>query len=488
MSIFDFFKDKRTTSNSQEMKFEDIELKGSQCLQKDDLQISIDSDVITKLSNVENLEEVIRILSSTIGEEVFNSKQFYNIINDLSKVFRIYPQYKYIVRGLIEWRIININKLKSLTENQLLNEVDRFSQKTGFNKDIVLDIFIALANGLGNEYKLKNNKYSQKERITKVQNETTVVDTISSTGKCTYDHSNTINWTFLHESISKGLDLGNVKIKTSDSIIIQNLKDKIYFIPTWHNYASLKIENIDLDVEEAANESYYSPKLYSTVVLSRGKDHDISCLKISYKVLGSDNTGSHILACTKYDIETIIFNTDGQPILKAPLTRIDTSKKYAIEQGEIKINTIINNIGAILIVPMFGDIDNYSRSVCSKNFEKYNGEITIEIPKSSDLILNKPLIYGHKFTCSILMSIDGKVDFNKGFKIGNSYIIAFFNANNSLIESKNIFIGKSGYVGPRGGLYDTTRGSGKVKYIYFDIIDQLSCEFSNVAKIIITEE
>ena len=160
MSIFDFFKDKRTTSNSQEMKFEDIELKGSQCLQKDDIQISIDSDVITKLSNVDNLEEVIRILSSTIGEEVFNSKQFYNIINDLSKVFRIYPQYKYIVRGLIEWRIININKLKSLSENQLLNEVDRFSQKTGFNKDIVLDIFIALANGLGNEYKLKNNKYS----------------------------------------------------------------------------------------------------------------------------------------------------------------------------------------------------------------------------------------------------------------------------------------------------------------------------------------
>lgn len=63
MNMFAFFRDKTTTSTCQGTNIEDIEFNSSQCLQNVIPQILIDNNVQTKLENIDNLEEVIRLVN-----------------------------------------------------------------------------------------------------------------------------------------------------------------------------------------------------------------------------------------------------------------------------------------------------------------------------------------------------------------------------------------------------------------------------------------
>ena len=103
--------------------------------------------LISELHGVEELQKVFEVLSAHMGANFLNDKNLYNIVNDLSKVMSCHPQYRYILRGLFEWQIFKIQSLATITYDQIVDEANKFSTKTGFSNGLVFEVFIAIARG-----------------------------------------------------------------------------------------------------------------------------------------------------------------------------------------------------------------------------------------------------------------------------------------------------------------------------------------------------
>ena len=432
--------------------------------------------LISELHGVEELQKVFEVLSTRMGVNFLNDKNLYNIINDLSKVMRSHSQYRYILRGLFEWQIFKIQSLATITYAQIIDESNKFSTKTGFSNELVFEVFIAIAKGLGNKIDASGEKEEIQENSISTSLQIAKTNTASSsqhTNTLSVSNGNTIaspNWSFIKEKVEKAIDYNVVILSSTDSNPIAELKQNLYIIPEWNNIYGVNIKNIDFEED-------YKKKL-----------------KVSYKILGTNNIKKSYTDTSRVSVYLLILDKNGIPREKVLLSSIDTAQKYAIEQGNICFDFELNRIGSLLVVPMFDEISNSTYSLSSENinFEEFKGELSIEIVGRhypyDELSINTPFVFGCKNICLLCFSIEGRVRFNSGYKVGNTYGMAIFDKNDELIERKSIFVGKKGFVGSRGGLYKTNRYGGIVKYIFLEKIRDLSCDFSEVAKIIISED
>ena len=143
-----------------------------------------------------------------------------------------------------------------------------------------------------------------------------------------------------------------------------------------------------------------------------------------------------------------------------------------------------------MVIPENGDVDidtEFSRQSDS-DFKKFCGIIEIEqFYGGFDILISNIQVWGSKKRCSICFEVTGETPYRTGWKIGKQLTIAWFNRDNRLIETSKIFIGKTGHVGPRGGLYDTWMSKGSINVLYFKLIN-LGIDFENVSKIVISDQ
>ena len=169
-----FFKKKECAKTHEIIHEESIISEQAIVAQTDDL-ISIPSILEEKLYGIDDLQVVVKILSENNIINLLNKSKLYCIINDLSNVFRVRPQYNFILRTLLDSSEFDINKFKSISENELNSEVDKIANKKGFSKDLLQEIFTKIANGLDNNIKPifdTKEQTNTNENATKTQNKT----------------------------------------------------------------------------------------------------------------------------------------------------------------------------------------------------------------------------------------------------------------------------------------------------------------------------
>lgn len=422
-----------------------------------------DSQIVNELKGVDDLEKVFHILTTNIGENILGNRQLYNVINDLSVVFRVYPQYKYIVKNIIDCRSFNLIKLKTVNATQLKNEACKFSNKTGFNELLVHEVFIAIANGLGNKCNSVN--------IPEVS--LNDIDESIVKGKDDSQQISDFIIPFFRNQVVKATNIGCIKINSSDNKAVKQLKDRIYIIPQWNDSANVKFENICITKIGVTDRHYF----YSVPTSSIWRMFGRKSLMISCKVTGLDS--SKIKKCYNHvEVGVFAFDINGNPIFKshAWFTKSRSSyfvsdSKYAIDQCEITLNVAPADIGGILIVPMYGHVQ-YKDGLGSISIEdistKFKGQVKLNLKKSRfGYLHDKPIVYGRNHYCSMFIPIEGN---NQSIE-HVSLIALFYNINDSLLDKKQLL-----------------SVWGDVNHIYFCSVGGILCDFSEVAKVIIEEE
>jgi hypothetical protein len=199
-----------------------------------------------------------------------------------------------------------------------------------------------------------------------------------------------------------------------------------------------------------------------------------------------------------------VIDTKGRICSKEWVTGISLKEKYEISSGDckMKLSLPISDIGYMVLVPEIGDVDinnstkpqdlTYSSNCVSlQDFYKFirlNCIIEIEIVESSysyvNLTFSNPCLWGYEHAISLYLHVNGQSCAGNGYKLGKNYILAFFNENGNLIDTQSIFIGKTGWVGSRGGLHDTYMCSGKIQLEFFQFLN-IKCTAQSIKKIII---
>ena len=424
------------------------------------LSTTFSSQIIDELKDVDDLQQVISILKVKVGDNILQSKQLFNVINDLTKVFREFPQYKFIVKGVFDWQIFNINLLKVITPEKLLNEANKFSQKTGFSQNLVIEIFYAIGKGLGNKNLGDLNDYFnfiQNEQLKVTDN---IIEDVDVNSSCVLENKfqQQIDWSFIDSEVEQ------IKVSHEPTNLqeINFIAQKIYTIPEWNACYAIDFKDFNIS-------NFQIFRRYKNIVQ----------FNLRFKFLGKKNT-------VLENQETIpvflfIFLKNGQLAEKRLLTRINVYEKFSISQGNIKVDFRLDSFGAILIVPMWNGISsNENEKKGTFIGEKFSGVITVEPNTSknklSHLILNTPVIYGKDKKCTVYFTVEGITE--RTYFYGD-FDIAFFNSLNELIDCKKIYISSAKYV--------YTSSHWNVKYIVFKEIDNLFHDFSDISKIVFSE-
>lgn len=411
------------------------------------LSTTFSSQIIDELKDIDDLQQVISILKVKVGDNILQSKQLFNVINDLTKVFREFPQYKYILKGLIDWQLFSITRLQKLTEIQIREEANKFAIKTGFNNKLVLEIFIAMAIGMqGKSLSTSrigdDNTDIQKEQLNK---EKIAIDDKQEENISSCDFI----CPFISDPIVKVLNTDTIVGNQSGSSLAKFYIQKMYLVPKWNEDAGIKINNFD--------------------ILSATSN----CFSIEYKITNTHPTNHPVC-----DVYIIAVDKNGVPMFKDLLTFIPTSKKFAVEQGQKDFYLELSHLGAIFILPMCSSIDNRydSRTFFnSHNYKKFSGLIENDIQVNRyHFSVQTPHIYGFHNECLIVIPFAGKTT-NSNFWISSfvMFDVVLFNANDEPIESLEI------------DLRDIDEWHG-LKHLYLKNF-KLSCEYLNIKKVIISE-
>lgn len=340
-----------------------------------DILNNISPEIISELKGIDNLSKFLKVLLKHTGEEIINNSHIYNIINDLSKVIHSNPQYRYILRSIFEWKILNIIKFRKTDYIQIDLEAKKFAQKTGFNEQLVLNVFIDIANGFGNNLQIPNIVNETKNPNTIVC--PTQVPSVPLKSKSSYIINNGIG-DFINKYAINAIDANIIQYTNQDSNEVRDFKSKIFLVNDWNDEAGIVIKKLEI-----------RPNLHI--------EHDrllgaIKSLEISYKVAFNDIPDySYSKYWDTYDnLLMLYFGNQGNIYSKWHLVR----NKSSLQRGNIQREDNVrfpayDDIGAILLIPggwtQISDSYRYGfgyryktvlKNLCVNNTSNSNFEIT----------------------------------------------------------------------------------------------------------------
>lgn len=394
------------------------------------------------------------------GSEKLNHNQVYSILADLG-VFKETPKIRLVAKIALEnglWNLITSQP----SEIQVLDLRLRL-QNEGFANDVIDTIICSF-------YTIPDRQKKQ---------ESISINTIDSE-----EQSNTCSDCDVLKNIF-GKDV--IKYHSNNS---NELNKLIYHVPALNQYNDITIHTLNCSVKtiqelrQLSNSGMYF-SLY-------GSNEQVICLE--YDI--TNNFGTK-LSNSPEDVRfvTFVISKDGRINSKTYMTSIKKTDKYAISKGacEIKNSLPHEEIAAIIVIPENGDLDinsDYSHK-SDIEFKKFRGFIEVEPFNKKfddiDIVISNIQVWGSKKRCSISFETTGKTLIGKGWKIGKQLTIAWFNRENRLIETSNLFIGKTGFVGSRGGLHDTWMNNGCINLLFFKYIE-LGINIEDVSKILISDQ
>lgn len=390
------------------------------------------------------------------GSEKFNNKQVYSMLADFG-VFKETPKLKLCVKIALENGLWNL--VVSKPSNIQILDLKLKLQNEGFSYEVIDDIIGSFYEGEYNNAESRSHS-SISEQITTCGLDLKIPKQILGRNVIKY-HSNNTN----------------------------GLNHLLYYIPDLNKDNNITIQSLDCSLKTIQEISLLNKDFFLSYRTSIDK---VICLEFditnNYGTTTSLNPNAILLHFAAF-----VISKEGRISSKTYITSIKKNEKYEIAKGAREINNSlpIEDIAAIIIYPENGDIDiNSDYSMCSdKEFKKFNGKIEIEpfTKKCNDINikLSNIQIWGNKSQCSIAFEVRGNTTANKGWRIGKQLRIAWFNKENRLIEKSDLFIGKTGWVGSRGGLHETWMNHSSVSLLYFKYIDLINIE--EVSKVIISD-
>lgn len=408
-----------------------------------------------------NLSDALLNILDIEGSDKFNHNQIYSILADMG-VFKETPKIRLIVKIALEnglWGLITTQP----SEIQVLDFKLRL-QNEGFANDVIDTIigsFYTISDSQTNENVVSRTSIDYEE-LGKVCNDCDVLKKILGKDVIRY-----------HSNDSEGLN---------------NL---LYHVPALNQYNDITIHTLNCSVktEQELRELSHRDIYFSLY----GSNEQVICLE--YDI--TNNFRTNILSNAPEHIRFVAFVIckDGRINSKTYITSINKTDKYAISKGvcEIKNSLPHEEIAAIIVIPENGDIDinsDYSHK-SDIEFTKFRGAIEVE-PfykrfNDIDIDISNIQVWGSRKRCSICFETTGRTTIGKGWKIGKQLTIAWFNRDNRLIETSRLFVGKTGFVGSRGGLHDTWMSSGCVNLLFFKYIE-LGIDIEDVSKILISDQ
>lgn len=298
-----------------------------------DILNKISPEIISELKGIDDLSKFLKVLLKHTGEEIINNSHIYNIINDLSKVIHSKPQYRYILRSIFEWKILNIINLKRRDYNLIELESKKFAQKTGFNEQLVLNVFIDIANGLGNNIQHSNLPNCNKNNNNIVYPTQVLSAPLKSKSSCIINNG---IGDFINKHAVNAVDANIIQYTKEDSDEIRDIKSKFFIINDWNDEAGIVIKKLEIQ-----------PNFHI-------EKYDIKSLEISYKVAFNSIPDYNADKCREtYDnILMLYFDKSGNLYSERNLVRSNASLQRDYIRREDNVRFIVpKDVGAILLIP-----------------------------------------------------------------------------------------------------------------------------------------
>ena len=301
--------------------------------------------------------------------------------------------------------------------------------------------------------------------------------------------------------IKKAIDDNITKLPLNGKDEIIALNRKLFIVPEWNHDNKVVINELSISDKEIINSDPLFLSTYSLLGIQSYKQR--YCL--SYDITSDINRpqmNNLFSSLVKFFI--FVIARGGRVHSKNWITSINLKDKYAISTGdyELALDLPIEEIEALVIVPENGDLDmpnvdpNYRVSILETKISRSVGDFQLincpiiyetisNIYSRLNIELSDFKVWGFDHSISLSFLIKGHANSLSGYSIGNNYIVAIFNQNDKLVDTQHIFIGKTGYIGPRGGLHDTFMSGGKIRseyLMYFDI----KIDTTEIGKIIIS--
>lgn len=338
--------------------------------------ISIPNKLEDKLYGIEDLQVVIKILSDDNFICKINGRKLYCIINDLSKVFRVYPQYNFVMKVLLDTPEFDINKFKIKSVNDLNSDVERISTQKGFSKDILHEIFTKIAKGVGNNF------------VSQVQTKNTTESILDNTLENKKTDTHSFIWDFIKNNAVSAIDTGIIQHNKTDSTEITNIKNSIYTIPLWNRIAGLVFKKFEININTNNVEVTYK----ITFDKSPNYDYRFICCHDNLLMLLFDKSGKFI--------KTIKFG-ENNFIDRGNLWRGDNEELFNKQ-----------NIGLILMIPGLFAYD--SRSFERSNFGNSSifNNIYIENFSNKRYKIENQIVFANKRSFLLMFNITNIAKWN----------------------------------------------------------------------------
>lgn len=420
------------------------------------------------------------------------------------------------------YNIIGMNSSERMSSSQIFSILCDYGVFTSFPK-LRIAVKTALNYGLWDLVSSKNTNVQISQLRSKLENDgfaNSVIDSIilsfatnepkatskdeSSEGYCYDDPYATPSPNAdlaLPFKIKKAIDdnITELPLNGKDEIIALNRK--LFIVPEWNHDNKVVINELNISDKEITN----SDPLFLSTYLSLGIHNDKQRYCLSYDITSDINRPQmNNLFSSVIKFFIFVIARGGRVHSKNWVTSINLKDRYAISTGdyELALDLPQEEIEALVIVPENGDLDmpnvdpNYRVSILDTKISRSIGDFQLincpiiyetisNIYSRLDIELSDFKVWGFDHSISLSFLIKGRANSQSGYSIGNNYIVAIFNQNNKLVDTQHIFIGKTGYIGPRGGLHDTFMSGGKIcsEYLmYFDI----KINTTEIGKIIIS--
>lgn len=402
--------------------------------------------------------------------ENLSPSQIYSILSDYG-IFKENPKLRLVIKSALSyglWELVfSTNSANS--EIQIKNKLDN----DGFSTEVINQLF---------------NSFSTKVSQNENQN------------------SRNLESDSIPDKIDKNilpfeLKTWNNGQSTNFDNEIKFLNSIIKVIPSWNTEMNIEIDTLNI-TDKIVMPSFLSNfgSNYKEYFLKDGKKH--YCL--NYQVSADPNRYmSSSLFPKMVNLYIAIISTGERIHSMNYLTSLNLKDKYAISSGEYDLSIDISNnsIRSLVIIPETGDIDisNSNQQLDKiKNkkspgiFEKFTllkcpilFEDNPNLYQRLDIKLNNIVAWGYGTTFELSFLVEGLTKSQSGYRLGNFYVIALFDKNNKLVETFHIFIGKTGYIGPRGGLHDTFMLGGELKMIFIEYFET-KININEISKIIVS--
>lgn len=413
------------------------------------------------------------------NSERMSSSQIFSILCDYG-VFVTFPKLRIAVKTALNYGLWDL--VSSKNTNAQISQLRFKLENDGFADSVIDSIILSFTN---NETEAISKKEASEGYYRNDSNATPSKFTESA----------------LPFRIEKAIDVNITELPTTDKDEIIELNKKLFIVPEWDLENKVVINELNISDKEIINSDPLLSSAYS--LLGRRNDPKRYCL--SFDITSDINrhqTNNIFSSIVRFFI--FVIARGGRIHSKNWVTSINLKDKYAISSGdyELALDLPVKEIDALVLVPETGDLDipnvdpNYRVSILDKRIaRRYRDFKLITCPiiyetisniySRLDIELSDFKVWGFDHSMSLSFLIKGHANSQSGYSLGNNYIVAIFNQNNKLVDTLHIFIGKTGYIGPRGGLHDTFMSGGEIHSEYFMYFD-IKINTAEIGKIIIS--